>query len=149
MSDLRNTLNAALKEAMLAKDSARRDVIRGLQSAVKQVEIDTRKEVNDDDVMAVLQKEAKKRREAIDESTKADRPDLAEKEASELTVIETFLPRQLTLEEVKVIAAEIIAQTGAVGAKDQNKVMGPLMNRVKGQADGRLVNQAVRELLNG
>jgi uncharacterized protein YqeY len=149
MSDLRNTLNAALKEAMLAKDNARRDVIRGLQSAVKQVEIDTRKELNDDDVMAVLQKEAKKRREAIDESTKAGRPDLAEKEASELTVIETFLPRQLTLEEVKAIAAEIISQTGAVGAKDQNKVMGPLMGRVKGQADGRLVNQAVRELLNG
>jgi uncharacterized protein YqeY len=149
MSDLRNTLNAALKEAMLAKDNARRDVIRGLQSAVKQVEIDTRKEVNDDDVMAVLQKEAKKRREAIDESTKAGRDDLAEKEASELTVIETFLPRQLTLEEVKAVAAEIIAQTGAVGAKDQNKVMGPLMARVKGQADGRLVNQAVRELLNG
>jgi uncharacterized protein len=149
MSDLRNTLNAALKEAMLAKDNARRDVIRGLQSAVKQVEIDTRKELNDDDVMAVLQKEAKKRREAIDESTKAGRPDLAEKEASELTVIETFLPRQLTLDEVKAIAAEIIAQTGAVGAKDQNKVMGPLMVRVKGQADGRLVNQAVRELLNG
>jgi len=149
MSDLRNTLNAALKEAMLAKDNARRDVIRGLQSAVKQVEIDTRKEVNDDDVMAVLQKEAKKRREAIDESTKAGRSDLADKEASELTVIETFLPRQLTLDEVKAIAAEIIAQAGAVGAKDQNKVMGPLMARVKGQADGRLVNQAVRELLNG
>jgi uncharacterized protein YqeY len=149
MSDLRNTLNAALKEAMLAKDNARRDVIRGLQSAVKQVEIDTRKDVTDDDVMAVLQKEAKKRREAIDESTKAGRADLAEKEASELTVIETFLPRQLTLEEVKAVAAEIIAQTGAVGAKDQNKVMGPLMARVKGQADGRLVNQAVRELLNG
>ncbi len=109
MSDLRNTLNAALKEAMLAKDNARRDVIRGLQSAVKQVEIDTRKEVNDDDVMAVLQKEAKKRREAIDESTKAGRSDLAEKEASELTVIETFLPRQLTLDEVKAIASEIIA----------------------------------------
>jgi uncharacterized protein YqeY len=99
--------------------------------------------------MAVLQKEAKKRREAIDESTKAGRADLAEKEASELTVIETFLPRQLTLDEVKAVAAEIIAQTGAVGAKDQNKVMGPLMARVKGQADGRLVNQAVRELLNG
>lgn len=149
MSDLRNTLNAALKEAMLAKDNARRDVIRGLQSAVKQVEIDTRKELTNDDVMAVLQKEAKKRREAIDESSKAGRPDLAEKEASELTIIETFLPRQMTLDEVKAVAAEIIAQTGAIDAKDQNKVMGPLMARVKGQADGRLVNQAVQELLNG
>ena len=148
MSELRNTLNAALKEAMLAKDNARRDVIRGLQSAVKQVEIDSRKEVTDDDVMTVMQKEAKRRREAIDESTKAGRNDLAEKEAAELVIIETFLPRQLTLDELKAIAAEIIAQTGAVGAKDQNKVMGPLMARVKGKADERLVNQAVRELLN-
>lgn len=148
MSDLRNTLNAALKEAMLAKDNARRDVIRGLQSAIKQVEIDTRKELGDDEVMAVLQKEAKRRREAIDESTKVGRSDLAEKEAAELAIIETFLPRQLTLDELKAIAAEIIAETGAAGPKDQNKVMGPLMARVKGQADGRLVNQAVRELLN-
>lgn len=149
MSDLRTTLNAALKEAMLAKDNARRDVIRGLQSAVKQVEIDSRKELDDAAIMDVLLKEAKKRREAIDESTKAGRQDLAEKEASELTVIETFLPRQLTLAEVKAIAAEVIAQTGASGPQDQNKVMGPVMARVKGQADGRLVNQAVRELLNG
>jgi uncharacterized protein len=149
MSELRNTLNAALKEAMLAKDSARRDVIRNLQSAVKQVEIDSRKEPDDAVVMDVLLKEAKKRREAIDESTKAGRADLAEKEAAELSVIETFLPRQLTLDEVKAIAAEVIAQTGAEGPKDQNKVMGPVMARVKGQADGRLVNQAVRELLNG
>lgn len=149
MSDLRSTLSAALKEAMLAKNNARRDVIRGLQGAVKQVEVDTRKELSDDEILSVLQKEAKKRREAIDESTKAARLDLAEKEAAELTIIETFLPRQLTLEEVKAIAAGIITQTGAVDAKDQNKVMGPLMARVKGQADGRLVNQAVRELLNG
>lgn len=148
MSELRDKLNAALKEAMLAKATDRRDVIRGLQSAVKQVEIDTRKELSEDDVLAVIQKEAKRRREAIEESTKANRPDLAEKEQAELTIIETFLPRQLTLEEVKEIAAEIIAQVGAAGPQDQNKVMGPLMTRVKGIADGRLVNQAVRELLN-
>lgn len=148
MSELRDKLNAALKEAMLAKATDRRDVIRGLQSAVKQVEIDTRKELSEDDVLAVIQKEAKRRREAIEESTKANRLDLAEKEQAELTIIETFLPRQLTLEEVKEIAAEIIAQVGAAGPQDQNKVMGPLMTRVKGIADGRLVNQAVRELLN-
>lgn len=148
MSDLRNTLNAALKEAMLAKDNARRDVIRGLQGAVKQVEIDSRKELDDAGIMDVLLKEAKKRREAIEEGNKAGRSDLAEKEAAELAVIETFLPRQLSLDEVKVIAAEVIAQTGAAGPQDQNKVMGPVMARVKGQADGRLVNQAVRELLN-
>lgn len=149
MSTVRDTLNAALKEAMLAKDTARRDVIRLVQSAIKQVEIDTRKEMSDDDALTVIQREAKKRREAIDEANKAERADIAEKEQAELVIIESFLPRQLSLEEVKAIAAEIIAQVGASGPKDQGKVMGPLMAKVKGLAAGNIVNQAVRELLNG
>ncbi len=88
-------------------------------------------------------------REAIEEATKAGRDDLVASESAELAIIETFLPRQLALDELKRIAAEVIAQVGASGPKDQSKVMGPLMARVKGQADGKLVNQAVRELLNG
>jgi uncharacterized protein YqeY len=149
MSQLREQLNAALKEAMVAKDTARRDLIRLLQSALKQVEIDTRKELTDDDALAVIQREAKKRREAIDEANKAGRADIADKERAELALIETFLPRQLSLDEVKAIAAQIIAEVGATSAKDTGKVMGALMARVKGQADGKVVNQAVRELLNG
>lgn len=149
MSTVRETLTAALKEAMVAKDNARRDVIRLIQSAIKQVEIDTRKEMTDEDALTVIQREAKKRREAIEEANKAGRSDIAENEQAELVIIEGFLPRQLSLEEVKAIAAEIIAQVGAAGPKDQGKVMGPLMAKVKGLAAGNIVNQAVRELLNG
>jgi uncharacterized protein len=147
MSSTRDQLNAALKEAMVSKDSHRRDIIRGLQSAIKQVEIDTRTTLEDADVLTVLQKEAKKRREAIEEARKAGRTDILEAEQAELAIIEGFLPRQLSLDELKAIAVEIIAEVGASGAKDMNKVMGPMMARVKGLADGKLVNQAVRESL--
>ncbi|MCU0464676.1 MAG: GatB/YqeY domain-containing protein [Anaerolineae bacterium] len=148
MSTVRDTLNAALKEAMVAKDNARRDLIRLIQSAIKQVEIDTRKEVTDDEALVVIQKEAKKRREAIEEADKANRADIADAERAELALIESFLPRQLSLDEVKAVAAEIIAEVGATSTKDTGKVMGPLMARLKGQADGKTVGQAVRELLN-
>lgn len=147
MSETKTKLNDALKEAMKNKDNARRDVIRMTLSAVKQVEIDTQKELGEDDVLAVLQKEAKKRRETIDEMGKAGRE--TDSEQFELTVIEEFLPRQLTYDEVKAIAEEIIMQVGATSAKDQGKVMGPLMVRVKGVADGKIVSQVVRDLLNG
>jgi uncharacterized protein len=149
MEDPKGTLNTALKEAMQAKNNQRRDVIRLLQSAVKQVEIDTRKELSAEEVMAILQKEAKKRRESIDEAEKVGRAEIVASEKAELVVIEEFLPRQLSYDEVKVIAQEVIAQSGATSSKDTAKVMGPLMARVKGLADGKLVNQVVRELLNG
>lgn len=148
-TDPKTALNDALKEAMKNKDSFRRDVLRQLQSAIKQVEIDTRETVDADGVMAILQKEAKKRRESIDELTKAGRPDDASSEQNELSIIETFLPRQLTYDEVKAIAQAVVAETGATTAKDTNKVMPAVMAQVKGVADGKLVSQVVRELLNG
>jgi hypothetical protein len=147
MTDTREALNNALKEAMKNKDNARRDVIRMTLSALKQVEIDTQKTLSQDDVMNILQKEAKKRRESIDEAAKAGRDELAATEKSELAIIEEFLPRQLSYDEVKAIVQEIITQVGATSGKDMNKVMGPVMARVKGVADGKLVNQVVKELL--
>jgi uncharacterized protein len=149
MEDPREALNAALKEAMRNKDSNRRDVIRMTLSAIKQVEIDTRKELTSDGVIEVLQKEAKKRRESIEEATKAGREAMAEEETYELGVLEEFLPRQLTYDEIKVIVQEVIASVGASSTKDTGKVMGPVMARVKGLADGRLVNQVVKDLLDG
>lgn len=149
MSDPKVQINNALKEAMRNKDGVRRDLLRTISSAFKQVEIDTRKELTPEDAMAVLQKEAKKRRESIDEAVKAGRNEIAEQEKYELGVIEEFLPTQLSYEEVKAIAQEIIAQVGVTSAKEKGKVMGPLMSRVKGVADGKLVNQVVAELLNG
>lgn len=148
MSDPKVQINDALKEAMRNKDGVRRDLLRTISSAFKQVEIDTRKELTPEDAMAVLQKEAKKRRESIDEAVKAGRNEIADQEKYELGVIEEFLPTQLSYEEVKAIAQEIIAQVGATSAKEKGKVMGPLMSRVKGVADGKLVNQVVAELLN-
>lgn len=147
MSDPKAQVTDALKEAMKNKDNARRDLLRMMTSAFKQVEIDTRKDLTPDDAMAVLQKEAKKRRESIDEAVKAGRTEIADQEKYELGVIEEFLPRQLSYDEVKVIAQEIIAQVGVTSAKEKGKVMGPLMSRVKGVADGKLVNQVVAELL--
>jgi uncharacterized protein YqeY len=147
MSDPKTQVTDALKEAMKNKDNARRDLLRMMTSAFKQVEIDTRKDLTPDDAMAVLQKEAKKRRESIDEAVKAGRTEIADQEKYELAVIEEFLPRQLSYDEVKVIAQEIIAQVGVTSAKEKGKVMGPLMSRVKGVADGKLVNQVVAELL--
>ncbi|MCA0458599.1 MAG: GatB/YqeY domain-containing protein [Chloroflexi bacterium] len=147
MADTKERLQAGLKESMINKDSLRRDVIRGLLSAVKQVEIDGRKELNDDDVTTIVQKEAKKRRESIDEATKVGRSEIADQEKLELAIIESFLPVQLSRDEVKVIVEETIAQTGVTSAKEIGKLMGALMPKVKGLADGKLVNEVVRELL--
>ncbi len=148
MEDVKAQLNAALKEAMVNKDVNRRDVIRTLLSAIKQVEIDTRKAVSPEDSVGILQKEAKKRRESIDEMDKAGRSDLSEQEKYELVLIESFLPRQLSREEIAVIVRETIAQTGVTSAKEMGKLMGALMPKVKGLADGKLVNEVVREALS-
>jgi hypothetical protein len=148
MDDVRAKLQAALKEAMVAKDNQRRDVIRVLTSAIKQVEIDSQKTLSAEDVVAVLQKEAKKRRESIDEATKLGRSEIVEREKQELAILEEFLPRQLSREEIAVIVREVIAQTGVTSAKEMGKLMGALMPRVKGLADGKLVNEVVKELLS-
>ncbi|NWG15704.1 MAG: GatB/YqeY domain-containing protein [Chloroflexi bacterium] len=148
MDDPKAKLQAALKEAMASKDSARRDAIRLVMSAIKQVEVDERKELSADEVYGVLQKEAKKRRESIDEMEKAGRADLAAQEKFELDILEAFLPRQLSREEVAALARDTIAQTGASSVKEMGKVMAVLMPKVKGLADGKLVNDVVRELLN-
>jgi uncharacterized protein len=148
MDDVKAKLQASLKEAMIAKDNFRRDVVRLMQSAVKQVEIDTRKELSNDEVVAILQKEVKKRRESIDEARKAGRDDIADKEASEVALIEEFLPQMLSREEITVLAKEAVAVSGATSVKEMGKVMSVLMPKVKGIADGGLVNQVVKELLN-
>ncbi len=148
MDDLKAKLQAALKEAMANKDAARRDTLRLLMSALKQVEIDERKELTNDDVASILQKEAKKRRESIEEMDKAGRAALAANEQRELSLIEEFLPKQLSRAEVTALARDAIAQSGAASAKEMGKVMAVLMPKVKGLADGKLVNDVVRELLS-
>lgn len=147
MTDLKAALTTALKEAMTAKDNVRRDSIRFLQSAIKQVEIDTRKELSQDDMLGILQKELKKRKESLDELTKVGRTDEAAATQNEITIIESFLPKQLSREEIAAFVQEAIAQTGVTSVKEMGKLMGALMPKVKGLADGKLVNDVVKEFL--
>jgi uncharacterized protein YqeY len=148
MNDPKAQLQAALKEAMVNKDTERRDVIRMVMSAIKQVEIDTRRDLSAEDVVGVLQKEAKTRRETIEEQIRAGQTAQAAQGQRELEILEAFLPEQLSREALSALAAEVIAQTGASSPRDMGKVMGALMPKVKGKADGGLVNEVVRELLN-
>ncbi len=148
MDNPKAVMQAALKEAMLNKDTARRDAIRVAMSAIKQVEVDERRELTAEDVVVVLQKEVKTLRESIQEWQNAGRgaEQIAELEHN-LGVLESFLPQQLSREEIKALVEAAIAQTGAASVKEMGKVMGVLMPQVKGKADGKLVNEVVRELL--
>lgn len=149
MDDPRVAMQNALKQAMLAKEVLRRDVLRMTLSAFKQVEIDERRELSAEDAVTILQKEVKKRRDSIDEARKAGREDIAQTEAEQLAIIEAFLPQMLSREEITTLAQAAIAQTGARSAKEMGQVMSVLMPQVRGRADGKLVNDVVRALLNG
>lgn len=148
MDDPRIAMQAALKEAMQQKDALRRDVIRMGLNAIKQIEVDDRRTLTAEEAVAVLQKECKKRRETIDEAHKAGREDIAETELAQLAVLEAYLPKQMDRAEVEALARAAIAETGATGAKEMGKVMAVLMPQVRGKADGKMVNDVVRSLLN-
>ena len=148
MENLKQQLQTALKTAMKAKDRDRRNAIRLLQSAIKQAEIDGRADLDDDGIMDILRKEAKKRRETISELESAGRSDDAAAERIELTVTEEFLPRQLTSDELKPIVREAISEVGATSMKEMGQVMRAVMPKVQGLADGKAVNAMVRELLS-
>ena len=147
MDNLKDALQNALKEAMRNKDSERRNVIRLVQSAIKQVEVDERKDLDNDEVEAILQKEAKKRRESIVELEGAGRTDDAANEKFELDVIEEFLPKQLTEAELKPIVQDAINEVGATSMKEMGQIMKIVMPKVQGRADGRQVNAIVKEIL--
>jgi uncharacterized protein YqeY len=142
-------LQEDLKNAMKSGDTKRRDILRLLTSAIKQVEVDSRTTLSEEQVYGVLATEAKKRRESIAEALKANRHDIADKEQAELEVIESYLPKQLTREEVEAEVRKAIEEADAKTAKDMGNVMKVLMPRVKGRADGKLVNEVVKSLLNG
>ncbi|MFN8380046.1 MAG: GatB/YqeY domain-containing protein [Anaerolineae bacterium] len=148
MDDPRVAMQASLKEAMQQKDAMRRDVIRMGLNSIKQIEVDERRTLTAEEAVAVLQKEVKKRRESIDEAHKAGREDIAETETEQLAVLVAFLPKQMDRSEVEVLARQAIAETGATNAKDMGKVMAVLMPQVRGLADGKMVNDVVRSLLN-
>lgn len=144
---LKEQLRQDMANAMRAGDTQRRDVLRMIVAAVKQAEVDGRVELDDAGVEDVLRKQAKQRRESIADYEKAGRMDAAEKEAAEVVVIESYLPQMMTRDEVATLAAGVIAELGVTDAKGMGQVMSKLMPQVKGRADGRMVNEVVRELI--
>lgn len=144
---LNNQIASDLKDAMRQRDERRRDVLRFTIAALRNAEIAAGESLDDEAALAVLITEAKRRRESITEFRKAGRDDLVEKEEAELVVLAVYLPEALSREEVVEIARRVVDEAGAVTAKDLGKVMSPLMQQLRGRADGREVNEIVRELL--
>lgn len=148
MAGVRDQLRSDLRDAMRARDVPRRNTIRMLEAAIKNAEIDKRgAELADADVLAILQRQVKQRRESIEQFEQGGRKDLADNERVEIGIIEQYLPTQLSRDEVEVRARAVIEQVGASGPGDRGKVMGMLMRELRGQADGSLVNAVVGELL--
>jgi uncharacterized protein YqeY len=143
---------------MRAGDATRRDALRSVITAISNAEIARvnvkdesagRTDLSDAEVLDVLQKQAKQRRESIAEFTKASRAELAAKESAELAILESYLPQQLSREEIAVEVRASMAETGASGPGDKAKLMPAVMGKLKGRADGRLINEVVTELLAG
>jgi uncharacterized protein YqeY len=144
---VKQELDAALKDAMRAKDSVALDAVRAIKSAIKLAEIEAGKELADEDVHAVIQKAVKQRKDSIEQFTIGGRQDLVAVEEAQVAVLTHFLPAQLGEAEVAKLVDEAVAATGASGPKDMGKVMGALMPKVKGKADGGLVNRLVKAKL--
>jgi uncharacterized protein YqeY len=154
MMALREQLMDDLKEAMRDRDEPRKRTIRSVISAIKTAETQLdasgeRRSLDDNDILALISRQAKQRQESIDAFRQGGREDLVAEEEADLAILQSYLPQQLTEKEIEAEAREVIAEVGASGPQDLGRVMKPLMARLKGQADGRLVNQVVRELLAG
>ena len=147
---LKDKLVEDMKQAMKDKEAGklRLSVIRMVRANIKYVEIDLKKELSDDEVLDVLAKEVKLRRDAMEEFKKGNRPDLVENLESELVILMQYLPQQLSEDEVRALVRDAVAKTQATNAKDMGKVMAELKPKVKGRADGKMVNTIVREMLN-
>ncbi|WP_353662516.1 GatB/YqeY domain-containing protein [Hydrogenimonas sp. SS33] len=148
MSQLKERLQADLKTAMKEKDTFKRDVIRFVMSAIKQIEVDERKELTDADIEAILVKQIKQRNDAIEQFRSGGREDLVEQNEKELAILKSYLPEPMSEEEVREILKQIVEETGASGMKDMGKVMGAAKEKIGSRAEGRLINQIAKELLS-
>jgi uncharacterized protein YqeY len=145
--NLSERLNEDMKQAMKSKDKFKLSTIRMVRSTIKNLEIDLKRTLDDNEVLDILSREIKQRKDALQEFQKADREDLAEHAKAEIEIIGQYLPAQLSEEEIKVIVQQTIQETGASSKADMGKVMGELMPKVKGRSDGKLVNQVVQQFL--
>ncbi|MFM5338943.1 GatB/YqeY domain-containing protein [Aeromonas enteropelogenes] len=144
---LKDQLKDQQKLAMLAKDKQRLGAIRLLMAEIKQREVDTRVELTDEDILAVVTKMVKQRRDAISQFEAAGRQDLADKESAEIVVLQEFLPQQLTADEIAILIEQAIAQSGAAVMADMGKVMAVLKPNIQGRADIGAVSAQVKTRL--
>ncbi len=145
---LKSQITEDMKSAMKAGEKDRLKVVRLIRAAIKQIEIDTREELDDAAVLAVLTKMVKQRRDSVEQFEKGDREDLAAIERAEILVLNDYLPEQLSAEELAAMVDEIIQATGAEGIRDMGKVMGQIKEKASGRADMGAVSATVKERLN-
>ncbi|MFN3455515.1 MAG: GatB/YqeY domain-containing protein [Pseudobdellovibrio sp.] len=146
--ELRDQIMADIKAAMIAKDSVKLNTLRFLQSAIKNKEIDSRPNpLTADDVMAVVKKLVKQRKESIDQYQTAGRQDLVDQEAAELKIMEVYLPAQMTKEQIEQIVIDVIASTGAKTVKEMGVVMKEVQARTAGAADGKTISEVIKSKL--
>jgi len=144
---LREKINSAVKDAMKAKENKKRDALRLLTSAFKQIEVDERRELSDEDVMKIIQNKVKKGNESAHQYKEAGREDLMQIELDEIQFYEEYLPKQLNDDELTVAIKKVIEKVGATTMKDMGKVMGVASKELAGLADGKRINQSVKSLL--
>ena len=145
--DTKAKLNESMKEAMKSGNDLRKRTIRMVLAAIKQVEVDKRTDLDDMAVTALIQKEVKNRREALEEAKKANRSDLIADNESEIKVLEEFLPKAMSSDELHALVQAAIAETGAAAPSDMGKVMKVVMPKVAGRAPNDAISAAVKELL--
>ena len=146
--EIREKIMNDMKTAMREKDQAKLDTIRFMQAAIKNREIEVRPEaITADDVLAVMKKLVKQRKESIEQYQAANRQDLVDKEASELKIIEAYLPAQMSKEQLETIVAQVIADTKASSIKDMGNVMKAVMAKTSGSADNKLVSEIIKSKL--
>jgi uncharacterized protein YqeY len=145
---LKEDLSADLKEALKSGDERRKVAIRLALSAVHNAEIQAGKPLDDGGVLGVLSKEAKQRRESIEQYREGGRQDLVDQEEAELAILMKYLPQQMTRDEIVEAARRVVGEVGATGPRDKGKVMPVLMEQLRGRAEGRDINEVVTELLS-
>lgn len=145
--DLKDQLTHDMKLAMKDKDKVRLSVIRMIKASVKKMEIDKKLTLSNDETLDVIVREMKQRRDSIAEFERAGREDLVEKEKEELTILQAYLPEQLSEEELRSLIQQEIERLGAISKADMGKVMGCVVPKIKGKADGKAAQKIVQELL--
>ncbi len=146
---LRDDITKDMTAAMKAGDKLKLSTVRLLVSSIKYKELDLKRELNDDEVRQVVATLLRQRQDSIEQFRKGNRNDLAEKEEKEVEILKRYMPPQLSVEDLRTIVKKAAAEVGAAGMKDMGKLMKAVMPELKGKADGKAINEAVKEVLGG